>query len=48
MRLKALKPHYFDQKYVQVGGIYITDIVKGKSLVKNGLCKEIKMPKRKK
>ena len=46
MKLKVIKRHYFNGIYKRIGEIYVTDIVKGKSLVKNGLCQDIKMPTR--
>jgi hypothetical protein len=46
MKLKVLKPHYFEGEYRNKGDIYSADIIHGKSVVKRGLCVEIKREKK--
>ena len=46
MKLKAVKAHYWDGEYKAIGSVYITDIVRGASLVKRGNCVEVELPKR--
>lgn len=46
MKLKTLKPHYYDAEYKHIGSVYTTDKVHGQSAVRNGLCQELEQPKR--
>ena len=46
MKLRSLKNHYFDNEYRLTGSVYHTNKVKGESLVKRGICEEIKTEKK--
>ena len=46
MKLKALKPHYFEGRMRYVGEIYMVDKNYGASAVNRGNCEEIDLPKR--
>ena len=46
MKLKVLKPHYYESRYRYVGNEYMCDKKTGESHVRLGICEEIEAPKR--
>lgn len=46
MKLKVLKPHYYEGKYKDKGEVYRADIKNGQKHIRLGLCQEIKTEKR--
>lgn len=47
MKLKTLKHHYWGNKFMRVGSVYMADRIHGGIVVRNGLCKELELPSRK-
>ena len=45
MKLKALKPHYYETTFITVGSEYTSDKIHGERAVRNGICKELKTAK---
>ena len=46
MKVKALKNHYFESVYVHAGQTYMCDKVHGGMVVRNGICEEVTLPKK--
>lgn len=47
MKLKTLRPHYYESKYKVVGSVYMSDKTHGGIVVRNGSCEEVALPTRK-
>lgn len=52
MKVKVLKPHYYESSYRNVGVIYSCDVEHGKSVITRKLCEKVvetrkRKPKRK-
>ncbi len=47
MKLKTLKHHYWGNKFMRFNDVYIADKEHGGIVVRNGSCKELKLPSRK-
>ena len=47
MKLKTLKPHYYERIFRVKNAIYFADKLHSERAVRNGLCEEIKLPTRK-
>jgi len=47
MKLRAIRNHYKDGKYIYIGTEYFADKLFAESVVKRGICEIVELPKRK-
>ena len=45
MKLKTLKPHYYESQYMMPPTVYMADKLHGETVVKRGICSEVKTKK---
>ncbi len=46
MKVKTIKPHYYEGKYRPFNSVYMADRHHGERAVNRGLCEEVELPKR--